>query len=118
MPRHPKYRSLSDLRAKIKAYFEDCDEKGLPYTIEDLALALGFSNRQDLLGYQGKPRLIEAINKAKLKVGAQKIRHALAGQAKPSIHFRSQEQPRVSGSAGRERRRQDRGADGHGHHAP
>jgi len=85
MTRSPKFKTLLDLQSKIDSYFDCCDEKGLPYTIEDLALALGFSHRQDLLGYQGKPSLMEAINKAKLRVGAQKIRQALAGRAKPSI---------------------------------
>ncbi len=85
--RPPKYKSVAEMQKKIDEYFEDCkghvlrengeivyDKNGKPViagvrplTVTGLALALGFTSRQALLNYQGKPGFIDAITRAKLK---------------------------------------------------
>lgn len=86
MARPPKYKIVDALQAAIDAYFEDCqgkplvDDKGNavtdkygepvivgahPPTVTGLALALGFTNRQSLLNYQGKKQFLDTITRAK-----------------------------------------------------
>lgn len=86
MARPPKYKTVDALQAAIDAYFEDCqgkplvDDKGNavtdkygepvivgahPPTVTGLALALGFTNRQSLLNYQGKKQFLDTITRAK-----------------------------------------------------
>lgn len=86
MARPPKYKTVDALQATIDAYFEDCqgkplvDDKGNavtdkygepvivgahPPTVTGLALALGFTNRQSLLNYQGKKQFLDTITRAK-----------------------------------------------------
>ena len=56
----------------IEKYFKECDEKGDPYTMSGLAIALGFYSRNSLLDYanmddvNGEPYLC-SIKKAKIK---------------------------------------------------
>lgn len=50
-----KYTSDEELKKDIDRYFNECDEKGWPYTMSDLALALGIS-RYTLINY-GKDEL-------------------------------------------------------------
>lgn len=90
--RKPKYTSAEEVQTLIDKYFEDCkgevlmnkdtgepvfDKFGqpvivnaMPPTVTGLALALGFTNRLDLLRYQGKPEFRDVITKAKLRVEA------------------------------------------------
>ena len=86
MARPPKYKTVDALQTAIDAYFEDCqgkplvDDKGNavtdkygepvivgahPPTVTGLALALGFTNRQSLLNYQGKKQFLDTITRAK-----------------------------------------------------
>ena len=87
--RPPKYNSKEEIQEKIDKYFKECDGKvlensknepifdkngmpiivpGRPPTITGLALALGFSNRQSLLNYQGKREFFDTITRAKARV--------------------------------------------------
>ena len=87
--RPPKYRKKEEIQAKIDEYFQNCEgkilvdahgspvtnKKGIVYrvkprppTITGLALALGFSNRQSLLNYQGKKEFFDTITRAKARV--------------------------------------------------
>lgn len=84
----PMYKTPEEMQAVIDKYFEDCngeyvvidgfvvtDKSGYPIktkerplTITGLALALGFSGRQALLNYEGKPEFVDTIKKAKSRV--------------------------------------------------
>ena len=85
----PMYKTPEEMQAKIDAYFNACmgeyitdDEGNLmtdkngkpvktkerPLTITGLALALGFTTRQALLNYEGKPEFIDTIKRAKARV--------------------------------------------------
>ena len=86
--RPPKYKSAAKMQEKIDAYFEECkgeyivvdghvltDKNGepvktkeRPLTITGLALALGFSGRQALLNYEGNPRFLDTIKRAKARI--------------------------------------------------
>lgn len=84
----PMYKTPEEMQEVIDKYFEDCngeyvvidgcvvtDKNGYPIktkerplTITGLALALGFSGRQALLNYEGKPEFVDTIKKAKSRV--------------------------------------------------
>ena len=87
--RPPTYETVEEMQEIIDNYFEMCDgvllkdKKGeimfdkwgqpiylnqKPYTVTGLALALGFTSRQTLLNYQGKPEFMDTITQAKLKI--------------------------------------------------
>lgn len=62
-----KYTSDEELQKDIDQYFNECDKKGWPYTMSDLALALGVS-RYTLINY-GKDELFHStIARAKQRV--------------------------------------------------
>lgn len=87
--RPPIYKTVNEIEEKIDAYFKECegeilkDDNGKtvlnkfgnpvvinrkPPTVTGLALALGFTNRLDLLRYQGKEEFCNTITRAKSMV--------------------------------------------------
>lgn len=66
--RPPKYTDPSDMQIKIDEYFRDCDERQKPYTVTGLALALGFTSRQNFLEYQARAPYTDTITRAKARV--------------------------------------------------
>ena len=85
----PKYKTPEEMQTVIDAYFQECEgvyvrdkdgkietdkygdpitTKKRPLTITGLALALGFTTRQALLNYEGKPEFVDTIKRAKAKV--------------------------------------------------
>jgi len=84
----PMYKTPAEMQKVIDKYFEDCsgeyividgqvvqDKNGnpiktkeRPLTITGLALALGFSGRQALLNYEGKPEFMDTIKRAKSRI--------------------------------------------------
>jgi len=62
-----KFQSPEELQELIDDYFEEMDEKELPYTITGLALHLD-TTRETLLDYSKKERFSDTIIKAKLKI--------------------------------------------------
>lgn len=62
-----KYKSVEDMQRDIDKYFEECDEKGKPYTVSGLAYALN-TTRRTLLDYQEKDEFSHTIKKAKTKI--------------------------------------------------
>lgn len=88
---NPEKGGVEEMQKRIDAYFKECDGKLLtddngvpiltkwgqeirigkkPYTVTGLALAIGFTSRQALLNYQGKPEFVDTITRAKSKVEA------------------------------------------------
>jgi len=78
--RPPYFESVEEMQAAIEQYFADADGKKWPYTIPDLALALGFTSRQSLLNYQYKPEYMDTIKRAKLRIEGQRARQLVQGQ--------------------------------------
>lgn len=87
----PEEGGVEEMQKRIDAYFKECDGELLtddngvpiltkwgqeirigkkPYTVTGLALAIGFTSRQALLNYQGKPEFVDTITRAKSKVEA------------------------------------------------
>lgn len=62
-----KYTNVEDMQNDIYNYFAECDEKGKPYTVSGLALALG-TCRQTLLNYADKDEFLDTIKEAKAKI--------------------------------------------------
>ena len=75
-----KYKTTEALQAGIDAYFEMCDEKGKPYTMSGLALALGI-DRATLVRYGDRDLFANQIKKAKQIVQAQLEENALMGKS-------------------------------------
>lgn len=63
------FEDKEKLQRDIDAYFKECDEKKVPYTISGLAYALG-TTRRTLLDYQEKDNYSHTIKKAKSKIEA------------------------------------------------
>ena len=59
----PKYKTVKDMQIKIVDYFDNTEIEKL--TITWLSLHLGFTSRQALINYQGKPEFVDTIKKAK-----------------------------------------------------
>lgn len=78
--RPPHFSSVEQMQTAIDQYFDDADAKKWPYTIPDLALALGFTSRQSLLNYQYKPEYMDTIKRAKLRIEGQRARQLVQGQ--------------------------------------
>jgi hypothetical protein len=94
-----KYNSVEEMDKKIQEYFDECDNNTkeildkkdgglitisfpLPYTVEGLALALGFCDRNSLLDYQkeeGYEEYFRTIKNAKLKTQQNKVVNGLTG---------------------------------------
>lgn len=95
-----KFESPEELEEAIQQYFDDCDSNTrevyikakqeietisfpLPYTIEGLALALGFTTRHSLLNYEkakGYEEYFTTIEKAKLQVQNNKVTGLISDQ--------------------------------------
>lgn len=100
-----KYTSPEHMEEVIQEYFDKCDENmrkvynkkteeveeissPLPYTIEGLALALGFNSREALLNYEKAPGYEEyfgTIKKAKLKVQENKVVNGMIGEYNQAV---------------------------------
>ena len=62
------FKTAAGMNAVIKRYFAECEETGAPPAVCDLALALGFESRLDLLRYKGKPAYMKIIKRALLTI--------------------------------------------------
>lgn len=63
-----KFETAEEFEIAIEEYFDDCDEKGKPYTITGLALACGFASRQSIFDYGKSGEFSYLIKKAKMRV--------------------------------------------------
>lgn len=75
-----KYKNKEDLQKGIDAYFEECDNKKLPYTMSGLAESLEI-DRSTLVRYGERDSYANLIKKAKQKVERQLEENALMGKA-------------------------------------
>jgi hypothetical protein len=62
-----KFKSPQEIEKLADEYFKMCDEKGKPYTITGLAIALD-TDRKTLLNYEEKDGFFPTIKKIKQKV--------------------------------------------------
>lgn len=62
--RPPIFETPEEFSAVADAYFADRESKGLPFTVNGLALALGMC-RQSLLNYGDKPGFLDAVKRVR-----------------------------------------------------
>lgn len=62
-----KFKSPKEIEDKANEYFKECDEKGKPYTITGLAIALD-TDRITLIRYEDKEEFSNTIKKIKQRV--------------------------------------------------
>lgn len=74
-----KFKSVEEMQKKIDAYFAECEEKGDPYTMTGLALALD-TTRETLLDYRDKDEYSDSIKKAKTRCEAYAEMHLFKGK--------------------------------------
>jgi len=98
--RPPRFSDPAEMQSLIDAYFAECDAKIAtivtkqgnvvtvprpePYTIPGLAYALGFSSRQTLLNYEGKPEFMDTLKRAKLYIERQRASSLVTGTTNPA----------------------------------
>ena len=100
MGRQKKFKTVPEMQTAIDEYFDFCDNRiqhvynvkagGVieiinpePYTIEGLALALGFQETDSLLNYEkaeGYEKFFGTIKRAKLKVQQSVVLHSFEGK--------------------------------------
>lgn len=64
----PFYTKAEDMQKLIDKFFAESAERDEPPTMLGLALALGFTDRDAILTYQGKKEFAGVIKKARAKV--------------------------------------------------
>ncbi len=75
-----KYKTQEELQEGIDKYFQECDEKELPYTMSGLAESLDI-DRRTLTNYSNNDSFFPLIKKAKQKVERQLEENALMGKS-------------------------------------
>ena len=78
--RPPYFSTVEEMDDAIERYFDEADARKWPYTIPDLAFALGFTSRQSLLNYSNKPIFMDTIKRAKLRIEGQRARQLVQRQ--------------------------------------
>lgn len=63
-----KFNLPADIDSKADEYFISCASGSVPPTLSGLALALGFSSRTALLGFNASPEIMFALERAKSRV--------------------------------------------------
>ena len=86
MGRPKKYNNAEEMQKVIDKYFKICDEKGDPYTITGLALALDL-DRRSLVNYSKDDEFFPTIKKAKSKVEDYLEKKLLTGNSATGIIF-------------------------------
>jgi hypothetical protein len=81
-----KYASPELMLPAIEGYFNTCDRDGRKYTVEGLALALGFVSTEGLRTYgtdEGYSQFHDLIKSAKLKIQMQRVEDLQSGNLNP-----------------------------------
>lgn len=78
------FKNAEEVKSKIDAYFNYCEEKEKPYTMSGLAYYLEIS-RQTLVNYSYKDEYFDTIKKARDKVQMQLEENALSNKANPTF---------------------------------
>lgn len=101
--RPKRYPTIEGFEKAIEDYFEECDnntvdtynklgepitiKSPIPYTVEGLCLALGFTSREALINYekkQGYEEYFDTLKTAKLRIQNNKVVNSLNGTYNPA----------------------------------
>ena len=78
-----KFKTPQDLQKLIDAYYIDCDEREMPYTIEGLAVACD-CDRKTIVNYAKDSAFFPTIKKAREKILARLAELAISGKGNPT----------------------------------
>ena len=78
------FKSVEEVKEKIEAYFNYCEEKDKPYTMSGLAYYLEI-DRRTLLNYSKDEEYFPLIKKARDRVQMQLEENALSNKANPTF---------------------------------
>lgn len=78
------FKSVEEVKEKIEAYFNYCEEKDKPYTMSGLAYYLEI-DRRTLLNYSKDENYFPLIKKARDRVQMQLEENALSNKANPTF---------------------------------
>lgn len=78
------FKNVEEVKSKIDAYFNYCEEKEKPYTMSGLAYYLEI-DRRTLLNYSKNEEFFPLIKKARDKVQMQLEENALSNKANPTF---------------------------------
>jgi hypothetical protein len=79
MGRPRKFNDPATFDLMVDLYVIDCHERGVPLTIPDLALYLGFADRHSLYDYQDREEFSHSVKRARSLVEAYIVRYGLEG---------------------------------------
>lgn len=82
-----KFKNPEDMQAAIDAYFEDCDKRGAPYTVEGLCCVLEM-DRRALFNYgtkEGYEEFFPTVKKARRKIDARTMEGAMMGKYQSAV---------------------------------
>jgi len=83
MARPKLFTKAEDMQKLIDAYYADCDEREMPYTIEGLAVACD-CDRKTILNYSKDSEFFPTIKKARDKILARLAELAISGKGNPA----------------------------------
>ena len=76
--RPPRHNNCMDIDCLCEIYWDECDEVGIPGTIEGLSLALGFIDRHQFTRHEDKnDRLSTIYKKHRSKLADRMFKYAL-----------------------------------------
>ena len=78
------FKNVEEVKSKIDAYFNYCEEKEKPYTMSGLAYYLEI-DRRTLLNYSKNEEFFPLIKKARDRVQMQLEENALSNKANPTF---------------------------------
>lgn len=81
--RPPIFKTAKELEDKIQAYYIDCDERQMPYTIEGLAYTCG-CDRRTITNYAKEEEFFPIIKKHREKILTQLAELAISGKGNPT----------------------------------
>lgn len=66
--RPPLYSAAEEMQKNIEAFFLECEEKKKPTTVAGLAIACGFTSRNQLYEYEKKEEFKDTIKRARIRI--------------------------------------------------
>lgn len=107
--RPPLFSCCMDLAAAADLYFEDCDERGAPYTMSGCSYACGFNDRRMLNEYGKRDEFADAVARIRARIEAQRSEALLTGASnvvgsifylKANHDWQDKQQVELSGAIG------------------
>lgn len=101
-----KYATAEDFEKAVNDYFDSCDKRGAPYTIEGLAYACNI-DRKTVVNYSNDEELFPIVKRARERILAQLSELAISGKGnaaciifnlKNNYGYRDKQETELSGT--------------------